>query len=107
LPVVREAGWWRSPRRLSFPAYSVTPSVEAQPRLASAGSIRLEGAPSQEFLAECRQRGLRVVTGDKGGPAWLTLSEAAAWPCGRALDLTLDEALACVGNRTYETEKSA
>lgn len=93
LPVAREAGWWRSPRRLSFPPHPVAPLAEAPPRLPATASIRLDGAPSQDFLEECRTRGLGVGTEDDPGSCWLTLSAGRAWPRGRALDRLLDDAL--------------
>lgn len=48
-PIAREAGWWRSPRRFTFPPHPVVPSAEAPQRLAASHPIRLDGAPSHAF----------------------------------------------------------
>lgn len=93
LPVAQEAGWWRSPRRLSFPPYRVVPLAAAPPRLPRAATIRLAGAPPANFLEECDVRGLGVETENSGGPCWMAVSGAQAWPQGRTLDLALDNAL--------------
>jgi dTDP-4-dehydrorhamnose reductase len=93
LPVAREAGWWRSPRRLSFPAHPVPTLAQPPPRLVGTRAIRIEGAPPEAFLEECRVRGLGVGTTADDGPGWLTLSSAQPWPRGRALDLAVDAAL--------------
>ena len=93
LPIAQEAGWWRSPRRLTYPPYRVDPMAAAPPRRTRTAAIRLEGTPTADFLEECNARGLRIATRSAGGPCWMAVSGEQTWPQGRNLDLALDDAL--------------
>jgi beta-glucosidase/6-phospho-beta-glucosidase/beta-galactosidase len=106
MPVAQEAGWWRTARRLTFPPCPVARLGEAPTRSDGSPSIRLEAEPSQDFLLECRSRGLQVGTDVDDSRCWLTVSPGHSPPLGRALDLVLDTALGMRRNSDTKVAKS-
>lgn len=92
MSLAREAGWWRRPQRLLFPAHPLTEAAEPRPCEPSSHAVYcLSEEMTSDLILECERRGLRLASSDSEQSAAPWTYSPSSVPTARAMDLMIDE----------------